>query len=252
MGMLDLWRRFHRIAAIAFVLALLVTLAPASPAEAATRSVRIPVLMYHRIGSYASRYQVTQTAFAQQLNWLRANGYTVVSINRVYNYMYSGGSLPAKPVVITFDDGTAGQWNAVRELNARGMKGTFFVMGGGNELTWYQLRQMVAQGHEIGSHAMSHPFLTRLSDTQLRYEVYESKRRLEANLGVRMRYFAYPFGDVDSRVINAVAAAGYRGGIHAWGGSYWTPTKRWVEPRMEVSGYLTLSQFAAFVRGATA
>ncbi len=87
--MLDLWRRFHRLAAIAFVVALLVTLAPATPAEAATRSVRIPVLMYHRIGSYASRYQVTQTAFAQQLNWLRANGYTVVSINRVCNYMES-------------------------------------------------------------------------------------------------------------------------------------------------------------------
>ncbi len=169
----------------------------------------------------------------------------------MYNYIYSGGSLPAKPVVITFDDGYAGQWNAVRELNARGMRGVFFVLGQGNGLSWYQLRQMISRGHEVGSHSMSHPFLTRLSDSQLRYQVYESRRRLEANLGVRMRYFAYPYGDVDSRVINAVAAAGYRGGIHAWGGAYWTASKRWVEPRIEISGYDSLSQFAYKVRGAT-
>ncbi len=212
------WKRLGRPAVIALIAVLLMALAPATPASAATRSIKIPVLMYHNVGSYAGRYQVTTTAFAQQLNWLRANGYRTVTINQVYNYIYSGGSLPAKPVVITFDDGYGGQWNAVRELNARGMKGVFFVLGQGNGLSWYQLRQMISRGHEVGSHSMSHPFLTRLSDSQLRYQVYESRRRLEANLGVRMRYFAYPYGDVDQRVINAVAAAGYRGGIHAWGG----------------------------------
>ncbi|MDQ3855141.1 MAG: polysaccharide deacetylase family protein [Chloroflexota bacterium] len=243
--------RLGRVGALALVLALLAALAPSRPASAATRSIRIPVLMYHNVGSYAGRYQVTTWGFAQQLNWLRASGYTTVSIHRVYNYMYNGGTLPRKPVVVTFDDGWAGQWNAMRELNARGMRGTFFVLGRGNGLTWYQLRQMAYRGHEIASHSMSHPWLTGLSDWQLRYEVAESKRRIEANVGVRVRYFAYPYGGVDWRVINAVAAAGYRGGIHAWGGSYWSPSKRWVEPRIEISGYDTLSQFAYKVRSAT-
>ncbi len=246
------WKDLFRVhSALVTVLALLVTLASPPAMSVAARSVKLPAIMYHKFGSTAERYQVTPAAFAKHMSWLKANGYRTVSVKRIYDYMYRGGSLPTKPVLITFDDGYASQSSAVEELNARGMKGTFFVLGQGNGLSWGQLRQMVAQGHEVGSHSMTHPYLTKLSDAQLRREVSESKRVLQEKLGVSIPFFAYPYGNVNSRVSNAVAAAGYRGALHAWGGAHWTPTKRWVEPRIEISGVESLSKFAQRVRGAT-
>lgn len=211
------------------------------------RSLHLPVLMYHRIGDPSSRYQVSPSEFAEQLDWLKNNGYTTVTLNQVYNYMFCGGSLPQKPVMLTFDDGYANQWTAVLAMNARDMKGVFFIMGQGNQLSDAQIRQMIAWGHEIESHTMTHPFLTHLSDSQLRYQLVESKSLLEQRYGIQINFLAYPSGDYNERVAEAVQAAGYRGGIHAWGNSTWSPAKRWYEPRIEIDGGISLHQFINYV-----
>jgi peptidoglycan/xylan/chitin deacetylase (PgdA/CDA1 family) len=106
------------------------------------------------------------------------------------------------------------------------MTGVFFLMGGSNGLSEWQIRQMIASGHEIESHTMSHPQLSRLSDAQLADELTRSKRNLETRYGVPIRYLAYPYGDYDRRVIAATIAAGYDGALAAWGGGSWTPQKR--------------------------
>lgn len=227
--------------------------APADAARAvplpppAPRSLRIPVLEYHDVGYGRGTYQVTMPAFLAQLDWLLAAGFTTVTLDDVYDYLYQGGDLPPKPVIITFDDGRASQWDAALALNARGMTGVFFVMGGGTALSGAQLRQLVAWGHEVEAHSMTHPALTGLTDEQLAYEVAGSKQALETALGRPVHFFAYPYGNYDSRVIDAVAAAGYRGGIAAWGGTGWSPDLRWQEPRVMVSGYDTLEEFIALV-----
>lgn len=215
------------------------------------RTLTLPVLMYHNIGYGWDRYAVTLSAFRDQLDWLQNSGYTTVTLPQVYDYMYEGGTLPSKPVVLTFDDGWASQWNAALELNTRGMKGVFFVMGGGIGLTDAQLQQMAVWGHEIEAHSLTHPDLTQLSDEQLYNEVAGSRKTLESRLGVPIRFFAYPYGSYNGRVVDAVAAAGYRGGIAAWGGGYWTPDQRWVEPRIEISGFASLDEFAYLVTSAT-
>ena len=214
-------------------------------------ALTIPVLEYHDVGFGVGTYQVTLPAFNAQLDWLQANGYTTVSLGAVYEYMYEGGELPAKPVVLTFGDGRASQWNAVQALNARGMTGVFFILGGGNVLSDAQIRQIIAQGHEIESHTMSHPQLSLQSDAQLTYELVRSKQNLEAKYGVPIRYLAYPYGDYNERVIDATVAAGYSGALAAWGGGSWTPQKRWQEPRIIVTGFATIGEFATLVRGAT-
>jgi peptidoglycan/xylan/chitin deacetylase (PgdA/CDA1 family) len=224
---------------------------PRSAQASGPRGLTIPVLMYHNVGHGWGRYAVTMAAFREQMSWLRNNGYTTVTLPRVYRYIDGDGTLPRKPVVVTFDDGWASQWNAALELRARGMVGVFFVMGGGIGLSDAQLRRMVAWGHEIEAHSMTHPDLTQLSDARLRTEVAGPKSVLESRLGVPIRYFAYPYGSYDARVLEAVADAGYRGGLAAWGGGYWTPDKRWAQPRIEIGGYATLHEFASLVRSAT-
>jgi peptidoglycan/xylan/chitin deacetylase (PgdA/CDA1 family) len=62
----------------------------------------------------------------------------------------------------------------------------------------------------IGSHTVSHPFLTRLEDDELARELADSKRFLEDATGDAVDLFAYPTGDYDRRTIAAVRDAGYR------------------------------------------
>lgn len=85
-------------------------------------------------------------------------------------------------------------------------------------VSWEQAREMDANGIEIGSHTMTHPILTNISDERLRWELHESKLRLEEALGRRVDQFCYPNGDNDERVQCEVARAGYRVAVTCVGG----------------------------------
>jgi peptidoglycan/xylan/chitin deacetylase (PgdA/CDA1 family) len=76
-------------------------------------------------------------------------------------------------------------------------------------LRWDELRELADRGVEIGSHTVSHPHLPRLGDAELDRELRESRERIEDELRRSCRYFAYPYGDHDARVRNAVRRTGY-------------------------------------------
>jgi peptidoglycan/xylan/chitin deacetylase (PgdA/CDA1 family) len=77
-------------------------------------------------------------------------------------------------------------------------------------ITWRQAREMADAGVEIGSHTLTHPILTRLSDDRLREEVGRSRDRIQDALGREVEAFCYPNGDYDPRAQLEVARAGYR------------------------------------------
>jgi peptidoglycan/xylan/chitin deacetylase (PgdA/CDA1 family) len=77
-------------------------------------------------------------------------------------------------------------------------------------MTWDELKQLHAEGHEIGSHSQSHPILPLVSDKQLEIEVAGSRAQLRQRLGFEIESFCYPNGDCDERVAGAVRRAGYR------------------------------------------
>lgn len=211
------------------------------------RAFRMPILMYHQVGEPAGRYRIPLWKFEQQLDWLLAHGYTPITMTQMFDALLRGGPLPERPVAITFDDGSPGQWQAAMALNARGMVATFFVVPGRGSLSPEQIRALAEQGHEIGSHSLTHRNLRLVSDEQLWAEVSLSKARLEQITGRTVRYFAYPAGEYDARVIAAVQAAGYDGALAAWGGTGCSPDRRWAEPRVEISGLISLEQFAWYV-----
>jgi peptidoglycan/xylan/chitin deacetylase (PgdA/CDA1 family) len=76
-------------------------------------------------------------------------------------------------------------------------------------LTWDELRAHAENGVRIGSHAVTHPHLTALGDEELRRELEESKAAIEDELAGPCSDFAYPYGEHDRRVLEAVRAAGY-------------------------------------------
>ncbi|MDP2231472.1 polysaccharide deacetylase family protein [Methylotenera sp.] len=88
----------------------------------------------------------------------------------------------------------------------------------GRLMTWDEIRLMHQQGHEIGSHSMTHALMPQCNDQDLKFETAESKRRLETELNTEITSFCYPNGDCDARSVEAVLQAGYQNAVTTqWG-----------------------------------
>jgi peptidoglycan/xylan/chitin deacetylase (PgdA/CDA1 family) len=182
---------------------------------------RVPVLMYHDVLNPPEVFfDLTPADFEAHLKTILDSGLTPISPDQLVQHLRTGAPLPEKPVLITLDDGYVGHYEHVLPLLQKyQVPATFFVfpgkvdgtVAGRSTLTWDQLKIMAADPLvTIGSHSVTHPpDLRALSDEDLTYEVVESKRRLESELGIPIRYFSYPTGHYDERVAQAVADAGY-------------------------------------------
>jgi peptidoglycan/xylan/chitin deacetylase (PgdA/CDA1 family) len=85
-------------------------------------------------------------------------------------------------------------------------------------MTFQELAELAADGHEIGSHSMTHCLMPECDDRALTYELAESRHVLEARLGQAIESFCYPNGNSDTRTAYAVAKAGYRRAVTTtWG-----------------------------------
>jgi len=162
-----------------------------------------PILNYHSVGSDGDELTVSESAFAQQLDWLKAQGIHTSSLRDL------------KGVALTFDDGKQDALTTVAPaLQKRGMTGTFFVITGmvgkPGFLTWDGVRALEKAGMAIGSHTVTHARLADLPDEKVREELVESKRELEKQLGHPVELLAYPYNSVRARVRDAAREAGYR------------------------------------------
>jgi peptidoglycan/xylan/chitin deacetylase (PgdA/CDA1 family) len=186
----------------------------------------VPVLMYHSVAvapNDATRgLSVAPEAFAEQMALLGDLGFTPVTTAALAASWRSGGPLPRRPVLITFDDGYEGvHRHALPALAEHGFPATLFVStgwlrgahrtGGGLDtmLDWDQVRELAAAGVEIGGHSHTHPQLDQLGDGALRDELVRSTRILAGELGPAPVSFAYPYGYSSRRVRQAVRDAGY-------------------------------------------
>jgi len=160
----------------------------------------------------AGAVYATFAHFIYGVGWLETDDYSMTQQPNP-----PGFSSPM--ISLTFDDGSAGFYtNAWPLIQANGLKTTQFIPTGtlGNDadmMTPSQISTLAQDGQEIGSHSVTHPYLTTVSDSQLKTEMVDSKAVLEAIPGVgTVTDFAYPYGDYDARVIAAEQAAGYLSG----------------------------------------
>jgi peptidoglycan/xylan/chitin deacetylase (PgdA/CDA1 family) len=224
--------RIKRILALAvFALTILSLLSLPEQASSTSRlSLSIPILMYHHVGDWGesraewAQWVVRSKEFRSQMDWLVANGFHTITFRELLEAEATAESLPAKSVIISFDDGWSAQEGVVRaELEPRGMHAVFFVYtaavgatpNNSGYISWQQLRILESAGHEVQSHTVSHGRLTDMPPSQLDREMRESRATIEREMQHPVQVVAYPFGICDERVMRAASAAGYVIGLRA-------------------------------------
>jgi len=172
--------------------------------------------------------------FVHHVRGLRQDGYALLSLTDCRNRAEQG-RLPDRVVCIIFDDGKESCLRlAVPVLAQEGGVATFFIvpgwLGRRNILAASEVKDLASLGMEVGSHSMTHPFLTELAPADLDREVGGSKQFLEDLLGRPVECFSYPFGDANSKVREAVEKAGYRLACGSRGGANQLPVD-WLSLR---------------------
>ncbi len=217
-------------------------------------SVRVPILMYHYIrvnpdprDKLGFNLSVTPSDFGRQMDWLAENGYHPIDFGDLRAYLLGHGSLPSKPIVLTFDDGYRDMYTtAFPILRAHHFKGVAYIVSGfvnsPNNVSAEQVLEMDANGIEIGVHTVSHADLTRISAGDLHREVYDSKAGLEALLGHPVHDFCYPSGRFNAAVVGVVQAAGFETATTTEPGVVHSAGDRFTWTRVRVSGGESLEQ----------
>ncbi len=218
--------------------------APA-PVHSVSKNASVVAFCYHNVedGGKMKSLTITKAEFERQLQEIKDNGFTVISMQDFLAWRRGEKDIPAKSAIITLDDGWyssyAEAWPILKKF---GYPFTLYVYinyigSGGKSLTWEQLGELRDGGVDIGSHSFSHSNLRSPGggvdkrtqemvkkdvaalgvDGWLRKEVVESKRLLEKQLGIKCSTFAYPFGVYSPKVREFVKEAGYEAAFTVYG-----------------------------------
>ena len=174
-------------------------------------STRIPILTYHSLDESGSVVSTSPRLFRAQMEYLRSTGWKTLGIAEILAGQRRGG-WPVRTFVVTFDDGfTNFSHHGLPVLTECGFSAIVFVVsdwvGRINDwegqpdwvprrplLDWKGLRAVADSGIEIGAHTRTHPDLTMLEYDQAERELDDGKCQIEAQLGITVRSFAYPYG----------------------------------------------------------
>lgn len=224
-------------------------------------TVTVPILMYHHIAEAEATadavrrdLSVSPANFAAQMAYLAKHGYHTIPLSDLLAHLQTGAPLPARPVILTFDDGYGDNYtHAFPLLRQYGFRGTFFIitdfLDKKGYLTWGQVKEMHEAGMEIGSHTLDHPDLTRLPSQQALRQLRESRLLLEARLGKPVQFLAYPSGKYNQTVIGLAQEAGYRAAVATTYGDTHTIGQVFRLARIRIRGSDNLKTFAEKVGG---
>lgn len=217
-------------------------------------SVTLPILLYHHVAPPKdnSKYYTAPENFEAQMRLLKRWGYETISLDLLVKAIKEGADLPARPVIITFDDGQTSVYETAFPIMRRyGFTGVVYVVGSYVDaetfMTAEQIKELAAAGWEVGSHGMKHKDLTHLKPEEQKYEIQYSRKLLEEKLGVPVKSFAYPFGNPTDWAFTYVHNAGYTSAVgvgYAFHQGIWNI---YLLQRRDILGTYDLDKFASFL-----
>jgi peptidoglycan/xylan/chitin deacetylase (PgdA/CDA1 family) len=176
----------------------------------------IPVLLYHSVTDHPlpgfERWTIDTASFARHLELIEKSGRAPLTVSD-YADRLRNRTLPERPVVVTFDDGLADNLAAGRDIAARGLTATCYVVtdwiGRTGMLSDADLHVLADLGIEIGGHSHTHPRLDELRLDDVHREARRCHTQLSALLGKPVASFAYPHGNYSRPVRRIVQQAGF-------------------------------------------
>lgn len=186
----------------------------------------VPILTYHKFTTgRGDLTTVNEKAFEEQMKYLEAKGYSVITLDEFFDFLDLNRTIPLKSVVITADDGWRSFYDiAFPILRKYGYPATLFVYTdfvGKSQLDWDALREMNRNGIDIQSHTKTHRYLDRRTGGEsyrdyveaVKKELIESARIIRKNLNSDVKYVAYPYGETNHLVSALLYKLNFRGGL---------------------------------------
>lgn len=219
-------------------------------------NLRVPILTYHYIANNPNPKDVARNAlsvppdkFEAQMDYLYKNGYMPITLDTLYGIFNNQTSTPAKPVILTFDDGYIDFYtNAFPILRRFNFHAVSFIptglIGGGYYMNWNQIKEIASTGLvTFEGHTVNHINLPSLSFDMAFKQLVDSKNIIQAQTGYPVNFVAYPNGSTNGTVQAAAQKAGYVGGVGTWYGKAWGASLNM--PRIKVSGFWSINEFAS-------
>ncbi|MGN6398043.1 MAG: polysaccharide deacetylase family protein [Mucilaginibacter sp.] len=183
---------------------------------------QVPVLCYHQIRNWRASdrqidkdYIIPPATFKAHMKMLADSGYHTILPDQLYDYLTRGTALPAKPIMLTFDDTDGDQYQVARpELMKYSFKGVYFIVNtniGKNRhyMDRKQIKQLSDEGNVIASHTQDHVNFKKLQGTAWETQVDKPTKKLEAITGKPVKYFAYPYGLWNSKNLPELHTLGF-------------------------------------------
>jgi len=184
----------------------------------------VPVLLYHNFSKNSSgTATVSEVDFESQMKYLKENGFHVISLDQLLDFIDYKEPIPEKSVAITFDDA----WGSIYDiafpvLKKYGFPATFFIytdfIGGGKAMSWDQIQTLSEQGFDIQCQTKTHRNLTTRKKNESFEEYFKAlimeidypNTLMEKKLKKTCKYLAYPYGETNDLIIGILKKQGYR------------------------------------------
>lgn len=206
--------------------------------------IEVPIIMYHSIlpePHEKSKFIVTPSGFEEDLIYLKENGYETVVMQDIINYVNGKGSLPEKPIVLSFDDGYYNNcyyvFPLLKKYNA---KAVISIVGAYTDmyseisdknptyahLTWDDINEMMDSGYvEFQNHSYNLHSLNKgrngskkkTGETPSQYEEFlksdleKLQNEFAEHTGYEPKIYTYPFGSVSEASFNIIKKMGFSG-----------------------------------------
>ena len=247
-------RKINRLLITIAVIAFVAGLSP-QPSRCARTDSGLLVLSYHDISDApTANFTVSQETFKAHMGYLKRAGYHSISLDSLGAWRDGSVKLPPRSVLITFDDGNRSDYEkAFPILKEYGFSGNLFLLSDPaaykvKQLSTQHIMEMIRSGFSMGSHGVSHQSLVGLDATALRSEISGSKKQLENGFGRKIHFFAYPYGNFDAIVAEAVKSSGYQGAFTTIPGINYRDTNPFELRRVMVGRQFTLEIFKQAIK----
>lgn len=223
------------------------------PAKA---SPSVPILVYHYIGNNPNPKDLARNTlsvppdkFEAEMDYLAKNGYTPITLDTLFAIFHGQAASPAKPVVITFDDGYIDFYTTAFPILKRfNFHAVAFIpsglIGSGFYMNWNQIKEIQGSGLvNFEGHSVSHANLSLLNSDKAYKELSDGKNVLNSQTGYPVNFIAYPYGAGNGYVQALAQKAGFVGGLGMWYGKATGISMNM--PRIRITGQMDLKTFAS-------